>query len=164
MTKIPFQLVIGLGSNLGDREKNIFQARDLLDKRFGLKFCSSIYESDAIEYTNQPSFLNAVAEFSLPLLTAKATLEIMLEIEKKMGRKRDIPKGPRIIDLDLLFYGISHFNEPQLCVPHPEWNKRVFVYQPLCELFPDLKNYYTPPPNDCNCRTYIQRIEDGIST
>ncbi len=124
---------VGLGANLGDREKAIRRASELLD---AIRL-STIRETEPWGYVDQPAFLNAVVEVDTEL-TPRGLLDRLLEIESALGRTRDGPRyGPRTIDLDLLLYGDERVDEPGLTVPHPRLHERLFVLEPLAELAPD---------------------------
>lgn len=126
---------VGLGSNLGDRESLIRQAAELI----GARRLSSLIETEPWGYTEQPKFLNAVAEVETPL-DARGFLDHLLEVERRLGRERVGPQwGPRTIDLDLLLYGDEEIDEPGLVVPHPRLAERLFVLEPLAELVPSRK-------------------------
>jgi 2-amino-4-hydroxy-6-hydroxymethyldihydropteridine diphosphokinase len=126
---------VGLGSNLGDRESLIRQAAELI----GARRLSSLIETEPWGYTEQPKFLNAVAEVETPL-DACGFLDHLLEVERRLGRERVGPQwGPRTIDLDLLLYGDEEIDEPGLVVPHPRLAERLFVLEPLAELVPSRK-------------------------
>jgi 2-amino-4-hydroxy-6-hydroxymethyldihydropteridine diphosphokinase len=126
---------IGLGSNLGDRERLITEAAALI----GAARLSTLIETEPWGYGNQPLFLNAVAELETRL-TPRQLLDHLLDVERRLGRERVGPRwGPRTIDLDLLLYGDETIDEPGLVVPHPQLAKRDFVLQPLAELVPSLK-------------------------
>jgi 2-amino-4-hydroxy-6-hydroxymethyldihydropteridine diphosphokinase len=129
---------VGLGSNLGDREANLRRALELLEE-LGPARISSIRETDPVGITDQPRFLNAVAEV-LTDLPAREVLDRLLAIERGLGREREeeVRWGPRTIDLDLLLYGSETIDEPGLTVPHPRLARRRFVLEPLHELDPDL--------------------------
>jgi 2-amino-4-hydroxy-6-hydroxymethyldihydropteridine diphosphokinase len=129
---------IGLGANLGDREENLRAALDQLGTLGPLRV-SSFRETDPVGVTDQPRFVNAVAELETDL-TAEGLLERLLEIERELGRDRSREErwGPRTIDLDLLIYGDEEIEEPGLTVPHPRLAERAFVLEPLHELAPDL--------------------------
>jgi 2-amino-4-hydroxy-6-hydroxymethyldihydropteridine diphosphokinase len=125
---------VGLGANLGDRAGSIQRASELL----GALRLSTVRETDPWGVTDQPRFLNAVAEVEWSG-SAHELLERLLEIERELGRVRDGSRwGPRLIDLDLLVFGSETTDEPGLRVPHPELARRVFVLEPLAELVPDL--------------------------
>lgn len=125
---------VGLGANLGDREGSLRRAAELL-KELGPVRVSSIRETDPVGMTNQPKFLNAVAEVDTEL-SALDVLERLLAIERQLGRDRSAETrwGPRTIDLDLLLYGSETIDEPGLIVPHPRLAERRFVLEPLHEL------------------------------
>jgi 2-amino-4-hydroxy-6-hydroxymethyldihydropteridine diphosphokinase len=129
---------IGLGANLGDREANLRAAVGRLDDLGPLRV-SSFRETDPVGVTDQPRFVNAVAELETDL-GASALLEQLLEIEWELGRDRSREErwSPRTIDLDLLLYGNEVIDEPGLTVPHPRLTERRFVLEPLHELAPDL--------------------------
>lgn len=124
---------VGLGSNLGDRERTIRRAVELL----GAKRISTLRETDPVGIVDQPRFLNGVAEVETDL-TPRELLERLLAIERELGRTREGPRGgPRTIDLDLLLYDDVALAEPGLTVPHPRLHERMFVLEPLAELAPD---------------------------
>jgi 2-amino-4-hydroxy-6-hydroxymethyldihydropteridine diphosphokinase len=126
---------VGLGSNLGDREATIRDAAELI----GAQRLSTIIETEPWGYTQQPMFLNAVAEIDTPL-TARQLLTHLLDVERRLGRERVGPTwGPRTIDLDLLLYGDATIDEPGLQVPHPRIAEREFVLRPLAQLAPALE-------------------------
>jgi 2-amino-4-hydroxy-6-hydroxymethyldihydropteridine diphosphokinase len=123
---------VGLGANLGNREKAIRDAAELLEARR----LSTIRETEPWGLTDQPRFLNAVAELATDR-TPRGLLDRLLEIERELGRVREGPRwGPRAIDLDLLLYGDRRIDEPGLEVPHPRLHERLFVLEPLAELAP----------------------------
>jgi 2-amino-4-hydroxy-6-hydroxymethyldihydropteridine diphosphokinase len=131
---------IGLGSNLGDRAGNLsLGVRGMLDAGFDVSRLSQIYETEPVETFAQPKFLNMVAELHVneSLLPAKV-MERLLQVEKSLGRTRDVNKGPRSIDLDLLLYGNETCDTDLLTLPHPRLHLRRFVLVPLVELAPDL--------------------------
>jgi 2-amino-4-hydroxy-6-hydroxymethyldihydropteridine diphosphokinase len=123
---------IGLGSNLGDRRAMIAGALEQLHP----KRVSSIVETEPVGRTDQPRFLNAVAEIETDL-EPKALLSKLLSIENDLGRVRVERWGPRSIDLDILLYGDTQVSSDALSVPHPELHRRRFVLEGLAELCPD---------------------------
>ncbi len=135
-------LFIATGSNLGDRKKQLETAKIKLLSHFKLIAESRIYESPAVDYLNQPDFYNQVLEFQLPQISPTETIEILLHLEKEIGRMRDIPKGPRVIDLDILFWENQSIKLENLTIPHPRLFERSFVVLPLSEL-PGFKNLKT---------------------
>jgi 2-amino-4-hydroxy-6-hydroxymethyldihydropteridine diphosphokinase len=129
---------IGLGANLGDREGSLNAALERLAD-LGPVRVSSFRETDPVGVTDQPRFVNAVAELEAAQ-GARELLERLLEIERELGRDRSSEErwGPRTIDLDLLLYGDDVIDEPGLNVPHPRLAERRFVLEPLHELAPSL--------------------------
>lgn len=125
---------IATGTNLGDRNQNLENAKLRLQKHFKLIAESRIYESPAVDYLNQPDFYNQVLEFVIPSISAHQTMNLLLKIEKEMGRNRLVPKGPRLIDLDILFWGLDEIQSPTLFIPHPRLFERSFVVLPLSDL------------------------------
>ena len=128
---------VGLGSNLGEREAMIRSALEELARlpSTTLERASSLYDTEPVGETEQPNFLNAVAQLETGL-TARQLLWNLLLIERRLGRVRTRRWGPRAIDLDLLLYGDVVLDEPDLKVPHPELTRRSFVLVPLVELDP----------------------------
>jgi 2-amino-4-hydroxy-6-hydroxymethyldihydropteridine diphosphokinase len=132
------RIFVGLGSNLGDRERNIREAVERL-RKIGAVRLSTLRDTDPVGVADQPNFLNAVAELSSEL-PARELLDRLLEIERELGRDRakEGRWGPRTIDLDLLLYGDEVIDEPGLTLPHPRLAERRFVLEPLHELAPEL--------------------------
>ena len=131
---------VGLGSNLGDRAGYLLLAvRGMLDAGLDVIRLSSIYETAPVEYEHQPAFLNLVAELrGSTLPKPEQTLARLLRIEYALGRTRDIPMGPRTIDLDLLIFKDERLDTEFLTLPHPRMAGRRFVLVPLNELVPNL--------------------------
>ena len=131
---------VGMGSNLGDRAGYLLLAvRAMLDAGLEVIRLSSIYETEAVEYENQPKFLNLVAELrGSTLPPPEQLLARLLRIEYALGRTRDIAKGPRTIDLDLLIFKDARVDTDFLKLPHPRLHLRRFVLVPLNELVPGL--------------------------
>jgi 2-amino-4-hydroxy-6-hydroxymethyldihydropteridine diphosphokinase len=121
---------VGLGANLGDREATI---RSAVAELPGLVAVSTLRETDPVGVTEQPKFLNGVAALETEL-TPRELLDVLLAVERKLGRERRERWGPRTIDLDLLLYGDRTLDEPGLAVPHPRLHERRFVLEPLAEL------------------------------
>ena len=131
---------VGLGSNLGDRAGYLLLAvRGMLDAGLDVIRLSSIFETEPVEYEQQPPFLNMVAEVrGSTLPSPQQTLARLLRIEYSLGRTRDIRMGPRTIDLDLLIFKDQQVETEFLTVPHPRLAARRFVLVPLNELVPGL--------------------------
>jgi 2-amino-4-hydroxy-6-hydroxymethyldihydropteridine diphosphokinase len=131
---------VGLGANLGDRERMLRAAVDALAAEEGIEVVSvsTLRETEPVGVGEQPRFLNGAAELETPL-TARELLDRLLTVEQRFGRVR-IPgeHGPRTLDLDLLLYGDEVIDEPGLTVPHPRLHERRFVLEPLAELAPGL--------------------------
>lgn len=130
---------VGLGSNLGNRAAFLRGALAALDAEPGVRLMgvSPIYETDPVGVTDQPPFLNQVAELET-VLTPDALLTRLLAIERAFGRERRVRWGPRTLDLDLLLYGDARIATERLCVPHPRMTERAFVLVPLADMAPDL--------------------------
>ena len=125
---------VGLGANLGDREATIRAAVAALP---GVSAVSTLRETDPVGFTDQPRFLNGVAALETEL-APRELLDVLLEVERRLGRERRERWGPRTIDLDLLLYGGETLDEPGLTVPHPRLHERRFALEPLAELDPEL--------------------------
>jgi 2-amino-4-hydroxy-6-hydroxymethyldihydropteridine diphosphokinase len=127
---------IGLGSNLGDRAGNLLMGvRGMLDAGLEVARLSQVYQTEPVETFAQPPFLNMVAELqgnTLP--TPEEVMARLLNVEQSLGRTRDVAKGPRVIDLDLLLYGDVTCKTQLLTLPHPRLHHRRFVLVPLAEL------------------------------
>lgn len=140
------RVFLALGSNLGDRRQNLESALAALGVG-GVRIVqrSAFYETEPQEFKEQPWFINMVVEtetsfFPIQLLT------LLQRIEREMGRIRGreaVPKGPRTIDIDILLYGKTVLDMPQLTIPHPRMSERRFVLEPLTEIAPDLRHPVT---------------------
>jgi 2-amino-4-hydroxy-6-hydroxymethyldihydropteridine diphosphokinase len=134
---------LGLGSNLGDRESNLREAVQRLEAaEIRVLHRSSLYETAPQDLIDQPWFLNAVVEVESSLFPLQLLARIR-QIERDMGRRRVTPKGPRNIDIDVLFYGRTVIATAELEVPHPRMAQRRFVLEPLAEIAPDLRHPLT---------------------
>jgi len=130
-------IYIGLGSNLGDRRENLSQAAAALPPRVSLAAASPIYETDPWGYLDQPAFLNQVWEVET-ILSPLDLMKYLKQIERELGRQVTFRNGPRVIDLDILFYGDRILDKDRLVIPHPRLHERAFVLVPLADLAPDL--------------------------
>ena len=131
---------LSLGSNIGDREKNLRTAiAALAEAKVLVTRASSIYETEPVDLREQPWFLNCVVqgETEVPALDL---LRALREIESRMGSKKLVPKGPRLIDVDILLYGDETIDTRDLQVPHPRMLLRKFVLVPLVEIAPSLQH------------------------
>lgn len=130
---------LSLGSNLGDREANLRTAIERLREMGDVIAVSSFYETEPVEFTQQPWFLNCAVAMRTGLMP-KLFLSRIQAIEQELGRKRVQPKGPRSLDIDILLFGNSIICVPQLEVPHPAMHTRRFVLEPLAEIAPDVRH------------------------
>ncbi len=126
---------IGIGSNLGDRQKNIDDAIEKMRRAKGVevKRISTIYETGPMGGPAQPRYLNGVIEIETGL-EARELLSLAQKIENDLGRQRKVKNGPRTIDLDILTYGDRTVDEPNLKIPHPRMKEREFVQRPLRDI------------------------------
>ena len=136
----PIEAFIGLGSNLASPERQLAEALTALAALPGtcVGAVSSFYRTAPVGCAGQPDFVNAVARIETNL-APRDLLQRLLSIERDHGRVREIPNGPRTLDLDLLRYGDLDLREDSLTVPHPRMHERAFVMVPLAELAPDLE-------------------------
>ncbi|MEI6215859.1 MAG: 2-amino-4-hydroxy-6-hydroxymethyldihydropteridine diphosphokinase [Actinomycetes bacterium] len=132
------KVVIALGSNLGDRENYLNTAIQELSAAISITSVSSFYETDPVGGPDQPDYLNAV-------LIAECThepvelMQLLLQIEARLGRVRDVPLGPRTLDLDLITAGDHLISTEELTLPHPRAHERAFVLRPWLEIDPDAR-------------------------
>lgn len=130
---------LSLGSNLGDREANLREAIARLSELGSVSRVSALYETEPVEVAWQPWFLNCAAAVDTEL-TPLEFLKRLLAIEQSMGRKRTEPKGPRTIDMDIIFFGGEVLDTKELSVPHPAMQHRRFVLEPLAEIAPEVRH------------------------
>lgn len=135
-------ILIGLGSNIGDRQKNIMTAIQKLDKyqEIRIEKISSLYETKPVGVVAQADFLNGAISITTTL-TPRRLLQVCLNVESEMGRIRNQRWGPRNIDIDILIYDDLVIAEDALCIPHPRLHERGFVLVPLHEIAEDLLIY-----------------------
>ena len=137
--RTPDYAFVSLGSNLGDRAGNLLLAvRGMMNAGLAVVRLSSIYETEPVDVREQPAFLNMVAELRVTTFSPEQTLARLLRVEYALGRRRDVPRGPRLIDLDLLIFGSERRATEFLTLPHPRLAERRFVLTPLAELAPGL--------------------------
>ena len=149
---------LSLGSNLGDRAANLQRALHDLGVLGRVTKKSSLYETEPVEFTAQPWFLNCAVE----LETQCEPMELLagiLAIERSLGRIRDesSPKGPRILDIDILLFGERVMELPELTIPHPAMHLRRFVLEPLAEIAPEVRH----PVLGCTMRELLARLPEG---
>lgn len=132
------KVYLSLGSNVGDRSKNLRAAIDELPHAgVAVARVSSFYETEPVDLREQPWFLNCAVEVETHF-EAIMLLRALREIETKMGSKKVVAKGPRLIDMDILLYGAETIDAPELQVPHPRMHLRRFVLVPLAEIAPEV--------------------------
>jgi 2-amino-4-hydroxy-6-hydroxymethyldihydropteridine diphosphokinase len=129
---------IALGSNLDDPEAHVTRAFDDLARLPGTRLLarSPLYRTKPVGYLDQPDFVNAAALVETGL-APRVLLQALLDIERRHGRKREIPNGPRTLDLDIIVYGDQEIDEPGLTIPHPRARDRAFVLDPLRDVWPE---------------------------
>jgi 2-amino-4-hydroxy-6-hydroxymethyldihydropteridine diphosphokinase len=128
---------LGLGSNLGDRDANLFAALQALAAFVTVEHTSSVYDTAPMLYTDQPRFHNLVCQ-AVTNLSPNALLDAIKELERQLGRQQGPRYGPRVIDIDLLLYDRLILQTAQLTLPHPRMAERAFVLAPLAEIAPTL--------------------------
>ncbi len=141
-------LLIATGSNLNNPIDNLSAAKSVLSSKFSFVAESRIFISKAVDYEAQPDFFNQVLEFRIPeSLTPDEVMTCLLEIEKTMGRVRDVSRGPRIIDLDIILWGTETHHTTKVDIPHPRWLERSFVIRPVQDLpfFKTIEKCFTIP-------------------
>jgi len=128
---------LSLGSNVGDRKRNLDRAMDLIGQRMRVLGVSGVYETDPVDVTEaQPRFLNLICEVQT-LLAPEFLLTLVKGIERRLGRVSGHGQ-PRVMDVDILFYDDLIYESEDLTIPHPRAAGRAFVLVPLCEIAPDL--------------------------
>ena len=133
----PVTVFLALGSNLGDRKANLEKALQLLGERLSLERLSSLYESEPVGLEEQPLFLNAVCRVKTEVGPFQL-LSLLKGVEVALGRVPGFPNAPRLIDVDILFYGNLAIETDRLVIPHPRLEERAFVLIPLAEIAPGL--------------------------
>jgi 2-amino-4-hydroxy-6-hydroxymethyldihydropteridine diphosphokinase len=128
---------LALGTNLGDRLMNLRQAMVSLTPQMEVKSRSQIYETPPWGYEDQPKFLNQVIK-AQTYLEPEPLLKHLKRLEVALGRKESFPNGPRLIDIDILFFDELVLNTPSLIIPHPRLHERAFVLLPLMDIAPNL--------------------------
>lgn len=130
------RVFVGIGSNLGNRTKNLDRALNTLEKKVDLQTRSSVLETEPYKINTENRFLNQVIEIDPGDLGPKELLGELLEVESQLGRTRSSDSRDRVIDLDLLYYDQRVYHSPDLDVPHPEVHRRSFVLKSMVELNP----------------------------
>jgi 2-amino-4-hydroxy-6-hydroxymethyldihydropteridine diphosphokinase len=151
------RVYIALGTNVGERGENLERAIRLLGER-GVRVVrrSAIYDTEPVEVREQPWFLNCVVEAETELMP-RELMRVLLGIEREMGRRRSVAKGPRVMDLDILLYGTSVVKTKEVEVPHPRMAERRFVLVPLAEIARDARH----PVLKSTIGELLERLEDS---
>jgi 2-amino-4-hydroxy-6-hydroxymethyldihydropteridine diphosphokinase len=157
MCKETKTVYLSLGSNLGDRERNLRVAIAALDGS-GLRVqrVSAFYETEPVDLREQPWFLNCVVEGETDVPPFELLRELR-QIEARMGSKKEVAKGPRLLDMDILLYGQETIETPELQVPHPRMHVRRFVLVPLAEIAPQALH----PGFDRRVKELLEDTPDG---
>jgi 2-amino-4-hydroxy-6-hydroxymethyldihydropteridine diphosphokinase len=146
---------LSLGSNLGDRAGNLQTAIAQLAGLGKVEAVSSFYETEPVELTAQPWFLNCAIKLDTEKMPRQLIAGI-LALERGMGRQRKQKNGPRMIDIDILLFGSSILELPSLTVPHPKMHERRFVLEPLAEIAPEARHPVF--------RRTVQELRDALPT
>jgi 2-amino-4-hydroxy-6-hydroxymethyldihydropteridine diphosphokinase len=156
---------LALGSNLGDREQFLRSGiRGLASKGIDIVRCASVYSTEPRDVLNQPSFLNTALEATTDL-TPTELLRCCLDVERENQRVRDALKGPRTLDIDIIFYGNQIVCEPDLTIPHPSLSERRFVLAPLAEIAPGFVDPVRGKTiqqlrDECADQSYVKSVGD----
>jgi len=134
---MPSRVYLSLGSNVGDRASQLLSAVGRLETTGRVVAVSSFYETEPVEFTPQPWFLNCAVALESSQ-TPQQLMDSILLIEQEMGRRRLQKKGPRTIDIDILLFDDAVVDSPELTIPHPALHQRRFALKPLAEIAPDV--------------------------
>lgn len=130
---------LSLGSNIGDRVQNLKTALEEIKKLGTITEISSFYETEPVDYKEQPEFLNNAIALKTDLSAVDLIIQLQ-EIEHKMGRVKEIDKGPRNIDIDIILFNQEIINQPNLQIPHSKFSSRNFVLTPMEEIAPEVQD------------------------
>ena len=149
------RVYLSLGSNIGDREANLREALARLGQLGTVVAVSSFYETEPIEFTAQPWFLNCAALLETEKMP-RQLLKALLDLEREMGRRRVQAKGPRKIDIDILLFGNAVVEAKGLTIPHPALHERRFVLEPQAEIASDVRHPVL--------KKTIRELRDGLGS
>ena len=147
---------LSLGSNLGDRDRNLTEAIQALEGVGQVKAVSSFYETEPVDFAQQAWFLNCAAAVESCLSPERMMAEL-LRMERKMGRERIHSKGPRTIDIDILLFGERIVDGPDLKIPHPAMHRRRFVLAPLADIAAEARH----PVRNRTVRELLAELPEG---
>jgi 2-amino-4-hydroxy-6-hydroxymethyldihydropteridine diphosphokinase len=136
---MPNLVYLSLGSNIGDRESQLRRAQAQLGAAGRVLKVSSFYETEPVEFTQQPWFVNCALALETTR-TPQQLLSEILTIEREMGRRREQNKGPRSLDIDILLFADRIIDSKDLTIPHPAMHQRRFVLEPLAEIAPETEH------------------------
>jgi 2-amino-4-hydroxy-6-hydroxymethyldihydropteridine diphosphokinase len=153
---MPNLVYLSLGSNVGDREAQLREAEKRLSKLGRVVAISSFYETEPVEFTEQPWFLNCAVKLETGL-APKDLMAAILGIEEEMGRRRVQNKGPRSIDIDILLFADAIVESSAVTIPHPAMHQRRFVLEPLAEIAPEALH----PLLEKTIRELLDRLPHG---
>ena len=161
----PHQAFLSLGSNLGDKAENLKHACERLSlKGLQVEKASVLYHTEPVDYKDQDWFLNQVLQVGAHV-GPQQLLHFCLEVDSDLGRERRIPRGPRLIDIDVLLYDQIILNLPELQIPHPRMHLRRFVLEPLLTLAPDvlhpgLRKTISTLLEECRDPANVRKLDD----
>jgi 2-amino-4-hydroxy-6-hydroxymethyldihydropteridine diphosphokinase len=147
---------LSLGSNLGERDQHLAHARQAIERSFVSVRFSKVYETEPVDLTDQPWFLNQVAEIQTDL-APETLLEWVRVLEAQAGRQRNVPKGPRTLDVDILLYDDWVLDVEELVLPHPRLEMRRHVLVPLADLAPER----VIPVSQRTVREALDKVKDA---
>ena len=162
MTAGHHSAIISVGSNMGEKLENCRRAIEAMGqiKSTRVAACSRFYKTAPVDYLDQDWFVNAAVQLDTRL-APRELLEALHDIQRRAGRTRDpIRFGPRVIDLDIIFYNAAVIETPALVVPHPRMHKRRFVLQPICDIDPSIVH----PVIKKSVRHLLERILDDTQS
>ena len=149
-------VLLGLGSNVGDSRRTLREAIEALDELWTRKAVSSVWRTEPVGYADQDWFLNIAARGETDL-SPEELLAGIAAVEEHFGRTRDIPNGPRTLDIDILLYGDLIVDQPGLLIPHPRMHERRFVLAPAAEIAGEVLH----PGLDAAVADLVSQLDDA---